>query len=81
MWAQPAASGNRPLLRESEEGRDGGGAARPKGHSDVPGHQPAGAALSFQLHLLAPALPPSPTVKTEVRWEHLKRLIEIFRKV
>lgn len=49
--------------------------------ADVVGHLPAGAALSFQLRLLAPALPPSPTVKTEVRWEHLKRLIEIFPKV
>ena len=50
-------------------------------NTDVPGHQPAGAALSFQLRLPAPALPPSPTVKTEVRWEHLKRLTEIFPKV
>lgn len=49
--------------------------------TDVPGHQPAGAALSFQLRLLAPALPPSPTVKTGVRCEHLKRLTEIFPKV
>lgn len=79
-WAQPAASGNRPLVRESEEGRDGGGAARPKGRWC---RGPPACWCCTELSAASPctSFAPSPTVKTEVRWEHLKRLTEIFPKV